>query len=750
MAVFLTITACLAWVSQVGAQSRSSKAPFKAPVSYLSSLDVVFSTDPTYSIGAAAVINAVRTHASLPARFWVSYDGDPQILYNYLACAGISNTSVTVRRPGSNAVKASAIHSFSVAQDKARLQSSANFARFALPELFPEVKVAWYLDVDVLPMKDLAGPARTFAGSGAVIRPALREGTIQKQFPDRRAILDAYLSETRRSLSLSAPSWNAGVWLADFSKWSRRGVALSAARWIDRKNSHTGSVPLWKLATQPLMYLIFHEDLRSSKNFLPHEWNCEVIQLLSDPGLNPPPGCSILHWNGAEKPWDPAARGHALWSKYLPQPTVDRCKHILPQTQILKSPSPSPAPSHCSNLLLDGDESDTDCGGRVCAPCIAGRQCRLNSDCDDQSDESIGEESTIICSSPIASGSDQNRVCVDFRVAAGSPKVASVGSVDTEDEDANRDTDDFVTLNAILTGVPAAFVTRPIASELRRVISTVLASGASDALPMSLPPSDVLFVRVHGPGLGVNERADTQVTAVTLHLLAPVQHGHAGDGNKGSSYINSTAYLVTAVRQKSKVLSDAIALALVVALPDLAGAVTVQLSQPGVYVKPVVPKRTRAPVSLSQNMSIFMSHTNTSNNAQVSAPVEPTVLASFFAFLDYFVWLLQVTLICALCCFMLSMCRGRFALSALTCCEARCGRCCGCVLWFGRLCAACVPTYRAVAEKRVPPPASAPAPVLEDQKLVSQRLGGSGGFAGRLGLLTGVSRSKSQSEKPMF
>ena len=38
--------------------------------------------------------------------------------------------------------------------------------------------------------------------------------------------------------------------------------------------------------------------------------------------------------------------------------------------------------SRCDDGEVTGDEADTDCGGRVCAPCVAGKHCLLGSDCD--------------------------------------------------------------------------------------------------------------------------------------------------------------------------------------------------------------------------------------------------------------------------------------------------------------------------------------------------------------------------------
>jgi hypothetical protein len=37
--------------------------------------------------------------------------------------------------------------------------------------------------------------------------------------------------------------------------------------------------------------------------------------------------------------------------------------------------------SHCSNLQLDGDETDTDCGGLTCPKCQSNQKCLVNTDC---------------------------------------------------------------------------------------------------------------------------------------------------------------------------------------------------------------------------------------------------------------------------------------------------------------------------------------------------------------------------------
>lgn len=40
-----------------------------------------------------------------------------------------------------------------------------------------------------------------------------------------------------------------------------------------------------------------------------------------------------------------------------------------------------PDPSRCDDLLKNGDETDVDCGGRSCGPCLDGKTCAMGTDC---------------------------------------------------------------------------------------------------------------------------------------------------------------------------------------------------------------------------------------------------------------------------------------------------------------------------------------------------------------------------------
>lgn len=375
-------------------------------------VDVVIFADNGYRAGVAAVINSSRAHSSAPLRFFVGFDGQPDALFSYLECVGVRTTDVYVTcssraRPSQvfyvTPLSQSTLHSCSVVRrpieivdrgslpqprlnkknqtsDKARLSSAANYARFKIPATFPEVKIAWYFDADTLPIGNLAGPEHAaFVRSGHAIQPAIREGTIAQQFDP--AVRGMYKKKTGVELNLQvgphggvvarcvrtsftchshiliqAPSWNAGVWLADFSQWDKLRVADDALFWVNQELQHekAGLGHLWKLNTQPIMYLVFHNVVRRAVQFLSHGWNCESRDEEFDDV--PPRGCKIMcvfsdkspalwcdfvhahaapylsfssHWNGNDKPWSPVSNGHGLWKKYLPLFNASRCAGAL-------------------------------------------------------------------------------------------------------------------------------------------------------------------------------------------------------------------------------------------------------------------------------------------------------------------------------------------------------------------------------------------------------------------------------------
>ena len=316
----------LCWLAAAAIASRNAASLARSTVA---SVDVVTVTNTDYAMGVAAIINASRVHSTAHIRVFVGFDGDPQIFYDYLDCVRLDATDVIVRRPYELIDKQDIPVARAVrGQDASRLSTPANYARFTLPKTFPEIKIAWYIDSDALPLADLAGPEYTrFSRSGAIMQAVQRLGSVGPEF--NKAVLPLYQERYGQPFSLSAPSWNAGVWLTNMSQWDTRGIAEDARYWVTKSNEFSlqGKGALWKLNTQPIMYLIFHESVKTRSQLLPSNWNCESYKLSYSDSV--PTQCKVVHWNGRHKPWQAATKGHLLWKVYLPRHQKKLCSGIL-------------------------------------------------------------------------------------------------------------------------------------------------------------------------------------------------------------------------------------------------------------------------------------------------------------------------------------------------------------------------------------------------------------------------------------
>ena len=71
---------------------------------------------------------------------------------------------------------------------------------------------------------------------------------------------------------------------------------------------------------------------------------------------------------------------------------------------------PDTGPPSCNNEFQDGDESDSDCGGPTCNPCMAGQMCFVSTDCDSAVCIS-GECQPARCSDGISNGTETGVDC---------------------------------------------------------------------------------------------------------------------------------------------------------------------------------------------------------------------------------------------------------------------------------------------------------------------------------------------------
>jgi hypothetical protein len=79
-------------------------------------------------------------------------------------------------------------------------------------------------------------------------------------------------------------------------------------------------------------------------------------------------------------------------------------------------------PEHCENHIQDADETDLDCGGSECQPCVGGYDCNVNTDCMNFKCESGG--CAVPCTNDAECGDQGTCVakrCVECEIAADCP-----------------------------------------------------------------------------------------------------------------------------------------------------------------------------------------------------------------------------------------------------------------------------------------------------------------------------------------
>jgi hypothetical protein len=93
----------------------------------------------------------------------------------------------------------------------------------------------------------------------------------------------------------------------------------------------------------------------------------------------------------------------------------------------------------CANGVIDGNESDIDCGGVECFPCLDGRDCYIDADCRSRRCESgictatscsdnrpNGDETDTDCGGPVCNGCPPGMACELNRDCAGGPQATGV------------------------------------------------------------------------------------------------------------------------------------------------------------------------------------------------------------------------------------------------------------------------------------------------------------------------------------
>lgn len=94
---------------------------------------------------------------------------------------------------------------------------------------------------------------------------------------------------------MSTPSFNAGVYGVNLDMWRRENIYDEVVYWM-KMNKKT---QLWKLGTQPILYLIAYGNVKNVDS----RWNLEGLGYKDRMNEMKLSNTYIHHWNGLAKPW---------------------------------------------------------------------------------------------------------------------------------------------------------------------------------------------------------------------------------------------------------------------------------------------------------------------------------------------------------------------------------------------------------------------------------------------------------------
>ncbi|ELU17888.1 hypothetical protein CAPTEDRAFT_227995 [Capitella teleta] len=176
------------------------------------------------------------------------------------------------------------------------LSNCANYARFFFYELLPDLEVAIYMDTDIVLQSDIKSLWNRVTKSPHTITAIERSLHPYKQIfsPDTAVI---FSQRYTREMDMEANSYNAGVFAVNLTRWRQRSKVIEDDLQFWMKQNVDKD--LWKMGTQPLMLLTFHQD----SSLLPAHFHLPGLGWKTDISPKALRNASILHWSGSRKPW---------------------------------------------------------------------------------------------------------------------------------------------------------------------------------------------------------------------------------------------------------------------------------------------------------------------------------------------------------------------------------------------------------------------------------------------------------------
>jgi len=269
---------------------------------------VLFSTDFQHREGLFALINSILENTHSPGNFYfhILVDDNSDYYEHVLKCRfngpfryEVVSFKDTRQYERNIDFLIDYIYVKGGARETGRIDNLMNFARFYLPEIFPDVDVGLYLDVDMIVQTDLMRLLSVNLFSNIVASP-----------------LNRTFWNYHSSLEMTGKGFNTGFLLTDFHRWRENNVSQAIENVMNMHRSRN----LFGGGTQPVLNVVFYNQC----THLQCLWNVGGLGCRKHLDTEHLEQAWILHWSGGCKPWLENGLYKEFWEKYrIALPALD-------------------------------------------------------------------------------------------------------------------------------------------------------------------------------------------------------------------------------------------------------------------------------------------------------------------------------------------------------------------------------------------------------------------------------------------
>jgi alpha-1,4-galacturonosyltransferase len=270
-------------------------------------IDIAMCMNRVQFIGALAAINSIVRNTEHPQdiffHFVVGVAESPEFRESIRESFPDPGFRYEIKEFGPNPLLEDYIHAgqgFTYATPESQVM---NFSRFYLPQIYPSLSKVIYLDADLIVRADIADLFH-LGNLGGHVLAAVPDGTFDSW--------EEYTKKDSRHLrhiEYDQPTFNAGVFVTDLSKWQEQEVLEKLEAWI---KIHRLALADFYFGTQSIMNLAFYRDFQQ----LPPGWNVQPMGWYDNIPEETLQSGKILHWAGKRKPWLAEGLYKEYWIDY--------------------------------------------------------------------------------------------------------------------------------------------------------------------------------------------------------------------------------------------------------------------------------------------------------------------------------------------------------------------------------------------------------------------------------------------------